>query len=68
MKILLGSLNLKPNQVWAIGKYKKQASYFEEIQLRKILKELYFLDTNYKQGKIDINIGLEAILCNYCSK
>lgn len=61
------SLNLKPNQMFLTTKYKKQAELFKEDDLRVILKELTNLDTNYKKGKIDLNIGLEAILCNYCS-
>ena len=51
-----------------MGKYKKQAGYFEEEKLRMLLQELADLDYNYKIGKIDLNIGLEAILCSYCSK
>lgn len=57
-------LNLKPNQTFLISKYKKQAGYFEEMKLRKILQELIDLDANSKIGQIDLNIGLEAILCN----
>lgn len=61
------SLNLKPNQAFLVGKYKKQANYFSEGDLRKLLRQLAMLDANYKVGKIDINIGLETILCTYCS-
>ena len=61
-------MNLKPNQAFLVGKYKKQASYFEEENLRMLLQELANLDYDYKMGKIDLNIGLEAILCNYCSR
>lgn len=57
-------LNLKPNQGFLITKYKKQAQYFEEEKLRKILDELINLDADSKIGLIDLNIGLEAILCN----
>ena len=60
------SLNLKPNQLFLANKYKMQARYFNKNILRKILQELIDLDYNYKQGNIDINIGLEAILCTYC--
>lgn len=66
-KNLAESLNLKPNQMFLTTKYKKQASYFEEVTLRNILQELTNLDANYKLGLIDLDIGLEAILCNYCS-
>ena len=59
------ALNLKPNQIFLVSKYKKQAEYFKTNELRKILKELIDLDTNYKSGLIDINVGLESILCTY---
>ena len=58
-------LNLKPNQTFLTTKYKKQSGYFEEKQLRKILEELINLDTQSKSGQIELNIGLEAVLCNY---
>lgn len=60
------SLKLKPNQMFLVTKYKKQAEFFKTKELRKILQELIDLDYNYKNGLIDINIGLEAILCRYC--
>ena len=60
-------LNLKPNQTFLVSKYKNQASYFNEKDLRIILKELADLDYKYKIGLIDINIWLETILCTYCS-
>ena len=66
-KNIAESLKLKPNQTFLVSKYKMQANYFKEQELRKILEELINLDTNYKIGLIDLNIGLEAILCNYCS-
>ena len=62
------SMNLKPNQMFLTTKYKRQAQLFEEEELKNIITELINLDSNYKIGLIDINIGLEAILCNYCSK
>lgn len=58
-------LNLKPNQTFLITKYKKQAEYFEEIKLRDILEQLINLDANSKIGQIDLELGLESILCNY---
>ena len=61
------ALNLKPNQTFLVSKYKNQASYFNEKDLRTILQELADLDYKYKIGLIDINIGLETILCTYCS-
>ncbi len=62
---ILPVLNLKPNQTFLVSKYKRQAGYFKTDELRKILDELIKLDNNYKSGLIDINIGLEAILCAY---
>ena len=64
---IVTSLDLKPNQTFLVSKYKKQASYFKEDELRKILKELIDLDYNFKNGKIDLDLGLRSILCNYCS-
>ncbi len=58
-------LKLKPNQTFLVNKYKYQANYFKTDELRNILGELINLDRNYKSGLIDINIGLEAILCAY---
>ena len=60
-------LNLKPNQTFLVNKYKMQAKYFKERELRKILQELIDLDYNYKVGVIDLQVGLESILCAYCS-
>ena len=62
---VLPVLNLKPNQTFLVSKYKRQAGYFKTNELRKILGELINLDNSYKSGLIDINIGLEAILCAY---
>ena len=65
-KNIAESLNLKSTQTFLVSKYKMQANYFKEDELRKILEELINLDSNYKIGLIDLNIGLEAILCRYC--
>ncbi len=67
-KDIAKSLNLKPNQMFLINKYKKQANYFKEEDLRNILEELMNLDYSYKTGSIDLNIGLETILCKYCEQ
>lgn len=66
-KDLAAAMKLKPNQLFLVTKYKAQARYFDGNELRKILQELTDLDSNYKTGLIDLNIGLEAILCKYCS-
>ena len=59
-------LDLKPNQAFLANKYKAQASYFKLKELRNILQEFCDLDYKYKIGLIDLNVGLEAILCAYC--
>ena len=61
-------MNLKPNQLFLVSKYKTQARYFETQELREVLEALIDLDANYKIGLISLEIGLEAILCRYCSK
>ena len=65
-KDIVNSLSLRPNQTFLITKYKKQASYFKKEELKKILKAFIDLDYNSKNGKIDIDVGLRGILCNYC--
>lgn len=66
-KDLATSMKLKPNQLFLTTKYKKQASYFSKEEIENIMEEFINLDANYKVGLIDINVGLEAILCRYCS-
>ena len=61
------SLNLKPNQMFLVNKYTAQAKAFNKEELRNLLEELIKIDEYSKSGKIDINIGLESILCEYCS-
>ena len=62
------SLNLKPNQMFLTTKYKMQAGYFKKKELRSIVQNLINLDAEYKQGIIDLDIGLRTILCEFCSK
>lgn len=59
------SLNLKPNQKFLVGKYRKQSDYFKEKELRNILQQLRDLDYKYKVGLIDLEVGLESIICAY---
>lgn len=61
------SLNLKANQTFLVGKYKAQAGYFSIEELKQILDAFINLDADYKIGLIDLNVGLESILCRYCS-
>lgn len=41
-------LNLKPNQSFLINKYKTQAKYFSENEVRNILDDMIKLDSDYK--------------------
>lgn len=66
-KDVVTSLSLKPTQTFLVMKYKKQATYFKNNELKELLEALIDLDYNYKNGKIDIDVGLRSILCNYCS-
>ena len=62
-KDIATSLNLKPNQIFLVNKYKMQAKGFKTEELRKTVQELEDLDYNYKIGLIDLNVGLDAIIC-----
>ena len=66
-KNIVQSLNLKPNQTFLVKKYQMQAKYFKENELKIILQSLRDLDYKYKTGEIDLQVGLESILCTYCS-
>ncbi len=59
------ALNLQPNQMFLINKYKTQSKFFTEMELQNINRELIDLDYKYKIGLIDLQIGLESILCAY---
>lgn len=66
-KDMVTSLGLKPNQTFLVNKYKTQAKYFKTRELKEILQALRDLDYNYKNGLIDLQVGMESILCRYCS-
>ena len=66
-KDVVVSLDLKPNQTFLVNKYKTQAKYFNEKELRKILQDLADLDYKSKIGQIDTLLGLETILCEHFS-
>lgn len=61
------SLNLKNNSPFIVNKYKTQAGFFGEKELKNILQKLRDLDRDYKIGRIDLQVGLETVLCQYCS-
>ena len=67
-KDIATSIKLKANQTFLVNKYKTQARSFTEQELKNILQQLRDLDYNYKNGLIDLQVGLESILCAYCSK
>ena len=67
-KDIISSLNLKPNQTFLVNKYKIQAGYFKQEELEQILQKLRDVDYQYKNGLIDLQVGMESILCAYCSK
>ena len=67
-KDIISSLNLKPNQTFLVNKYKMQAGYFKQEELAQILQKLRDVDYQYKNGLIDLQVGMESILCAYCSK
>lgn len=64
-KDIVNALNLKPNQVFLVSKYKRQVAMFK-TDLKEILEELVNLDYNSKIGNIDIEVGLRSIICRYC--
>ncbi len=64
-KDIASSLKLKPNQTFLANKYRIQANFFKQNELRIILKELCDLDYKYKVGIIDLQVGLESVLCTY---
>jgi len=64
-KDVASSLKLAPNQMFLVNKYKNQTRFFKEQELANITKELRDLDYKYKIGLIDLELGLEAILCAY---
>ena len=64
-KDIVNALNLKPNQVFLVTKYKRQVSLFK-TDLKEILDALVNLDYQSKIGNIDLDIGLRSIICRYC--
>ena len=64
-KDVTNSLDLKPNQAFLANKYRQQANYFKLSELRRILQSFCDLDYKYKIGLIDLQTGLESILCAY---
>ena len=64
-KDIISSLDLSPNKTFLASKYRSQANLFKQEELRRILKELCDLDYKYKIGLIELQIGLESILCAY---
>ena len=67
-KDIAKSISLKPNQLFLVPKYKRQAASFGEDELINILKEITNLDYLAKNGRIDVMVGLKGILSKYCNK
>ena len=55
-KDVVASLKLKPNQIFLVNKYKAQARYFQEKELKDLLQKLRDLDNDYKIGLIDLQV------------
>ena len=53
-------LNVKP---YPAKKYSEQSRNFTEQELIKIIKQLAILDVDSKNGKMDLKIGLQKIIC-----
>jgi len=64
-KDIASSLNLPPNRMFLVNKYRTQTRYFKEKELEDLTRELRNLDYKFKIGLIDLELGLEAILCAY---
>ena len=64
-KDIATSLNLPPNRLFLVNKYKNQTRFFKEKELEDLTRELRNLDYKFKIGLIDLELGLEAILCAY---
>lgn len=61
------NLKLKPNQIFLVNKYVSQARMFKKSELENLINALIELDEKSKNGNLDLDVGIEAILCNYCS-
>ena len=61
------NLKLKPNQTILVSKYQNQAKFFTQDEIRNLLNEFMYIDEASKSGNLDINVGLESVLCRYCA-
>lgn len=61
------NLKLKPNQTFLVSKYQNQAKFFTHDEIRNLLNEFMYIDEASKSGNLDINVGLESVLCRYCA-
>lgn len=61
------NLKLKPNQTFLVSKYQNQAKFFTQGEIRNLLNEFMYIDEASKSGNLDINVGLESVLCRYCA-
>lgn len=61
------NLKLKPNQTFLVSKYQNQSKFFTQDEIRNLLNEFMYIDEASKNGNLDINVGLESVLCRYCA-
>ena len=61
------NLKLKPNQTFLVSKYQNQSKFFTQDEIRNLLNEFMYIDEASKSGNLDINVGLESVLCRYCA-
>lgn len=61
------NLKLKTNQTFLVSKYQNQAKFFTQDEIRNLLNEFMYIDEASKSGNLDINVGLESVLCRYCA-
>ena len=61
------NLKLKPNQTFLVSKYQNQTKFFTQDEIRNLLNEFMYIDEASKSGNLDINVGLESVLCRYCA-
>lgn len=61
------NLKLKPNQTFLVSKYQNQAKFFTQDEIRNLLNEFMYIDEASKSGNLDINVGIESVLCRYCA-
>ena len=67
-KDVLTNVQLSKNKPssFVANKYINQSKNFTESGLKCLMKEFLNLDLLSKEYRIDLRVGLDAILCKYC--